>query len=94
MKLFCVYILANKERGTLYTGVTSNLKKRVWEHKNKVLDGFTKEHNLDKLVWYETHNEPRPAFTREKQIKNWNREWKFRIIEEFNPLWEDLYDKI
>lgn len=89
-----VYILSNKRNGTLYTGVTSNLAKRLWEHKNNLLEGFTKKHNVHKLVYYELHDEMLSAITREKQIKEWQRNWKIRLIEERNPYWRDLSSEI
>ena len=90
-KLPCVYILTNKPLGTLYIGVTSNLPQRIWQHKNKVTKGFTEKYSLNKLVWYEVHEELMSAIEREKTLKAWKREWKIRIIEEMNPLWRDLY---
>jgi putative endonuclease len=90
MMNYYVYILCNKRNGTLYTGVTSDLKKRVYEHKNKLADGFTKEHGLDKLVWYEPHEDIRVAINREKLIKKWKRKWKLELVDRFNPLWDDL----
>ena len=94
MKQCYVYILASKKNGTLYIGVTSDLSKRVYEHKQNLVDGFTKEHNIHDLVYYETHNEVEEAILREKQMKKWNRKWKIRLIEEKNPDWKDLYDEI
>ena len=93
-KLPAVYIMASKRNGTLYTGVTSNLIQRVWQHKNNLIEGFTKRYNVHLLVWYEIHNEMNSAIVREKQIKEWKREWKLRLIEESNPDWDDLYDLI
>ncbi len=93
-KQFYVYILTNARNGTLYTGVTNDLLRRVWEHKNGVIEGFTKQHELEKLVWYEIHATAYDAITREKRIKAWKRDWKKRIIEEMNPYWNDLYDSI
>ena len=90
-KLPCVYILTNKPLGTLYIGVTSNLPQRIWQHKNKVTKGFTEKYSLNKLVWYEVHEEMMSAIEREKTLKAWKRERKIRIIEEMNPLWRDLY---
>ena len=87
----CVYVLASKRNGTLYTGVTSNLLKRVWEHKNNVAEGFTQKHGIHSLVWYEVHDTMDTAIQREKAIKNWNRAWKIRAIEETNTQWQDLY---
>jgi putative endonuclease len=84
-KLFAVYILASRPYGTLYVGVTSNLPKRVWEHREGLADGFTKEYGIKQLVWYEVHGEAIPAITREKQIKKWNRQWKINLITAMNP---------
>jgi putative endonuclease len=86
-----VYIITNKRNGTLYTGVTSDLAKRVWEHKNGVVEGFSRKYELKDLVWYEVHDDIAEAIKREKQIKKWERKWKLRIIEEMNPDWDDLY---
>jgi putative endonuclease len=90
-KLPCVYILTNKPLGTLYIGVTSNLPQRIWQHKTKVTKGFTEKYNLNKIVWYEAHEDIMSAMQREKALKVWKRDWKIRIIEEMNPLWRDLY---
>ncbi len=87
----CVYILASKRNGTLYTGVTSNLVKRVWEHKNALTYGFTSKYGVHTLVWYEVHAAIEPAIQREKAIKSWKRVWKIKIIEDMNPQWCDLY---
>ncbi len=87
----CVYLLASKRNGTLYTGVTSNLLKRVWEHKNNLLEGFTSKYGVHTLVWYEMHDTMESAIRREKSIKNWKRVWKITTIEELNPNWRDLY---
>ncbi len=89
-----VYILASKSHGTLYVGVTSDLRKRIWEHRNDVAEGFTKEHGIHRLVYFELHDEMRMAIAREKQIKKWNRNWKVQLIEETNPRWRDLWDDI
>lgn len=89
-----VYILASKRNGTLYIGVTSNLIKRVWEHKQKFVDGFAEQHNVTLLVYYELHDEMSSAIAREKVLKKWNRSWKKRLIEKDNPYWLDLWDKI
>jgi len=94
MKNFYVYILCNKRNGTLYTGVTSKIIKRIYEHKNKLVDGFTKKYNLHRLVWYELHETVESAITREKRIKKWERKWKLELIEKDNPRWNDLYDHI
>ena len=89
-----VYILASKAYGTLYVGVTSNLARRVFEHRNGVVSGFSKEYGVKRLVWYEVHQEIMGAILREKQIKKWNRDWKVNLIQESNPDWRDLYDEI
>lgn len=94
MKQPTVYILASKRRGTLYIGVTSDLIKRVWEHKNGFVPGFTKKYNIHNLVYYESHEDMESAILREKQMKKWNRMWKIRLIEELNPKWNDLYKDI
>ncbi len=90
-KHFCVYMLASDRNGTLYVGVTSNLIKRIWEHKEGVVPGFTSEYGVHKLVWYEQHGSAESAITREKRIKKWNRAWKIKLIEETNPYWNDLF---
>lgn len=89
-----VYLLASQKNGTLYTGVTSDLVKRVWQHKNNVVEGFSKKYHVHLLVWYEVHNEIESAITREKQIKEWKRVWKLELIEKTNPTWNDLYNEI
>jgi putative endonuclease len=91
MKQPCVYILSNAVRGTLYVGVTSNLIQRVWQHKQDLVDGFSKQYQVHRLVYYEVHEDMLSAITREKQIKKWNRMWKIRLIEETNSSWQDLY---
>ena len=91
-KRFYVYILASQRNGTLYVGVTSNLLKRVDEHRRGFMDGFTKTHEVHHLVWYEPHESAEAAITREKQVKRWKRSWKLRLIEENNPEWDDLYE--
>jgi len=88
---FYVYILSSQRRGTLYVGVTSDLLKRLYEHKNGVVEGFTKRYGVHRLVYYEVAKDAEAALTRERQIKKWNRVWKLRLIEEHNPEWEDLY---
>ena len=87
-----VYILASKKNGTLYIGVTTDLKKRVWQHKNKEIEGFTKKYGVDKLVYFEPYDEYWEAANREKQLKKWNRAWKIELIKKQNPDWNDLYD--
>ncbi len=94
MKQYYVYILASQKNETLYVGVTSNLTKRVYEHKHNFIDGFTKKYNVPDLVYYEHFSEVEEAILREKQIKKWNRKWKLRLIEEKNPAWSDLYNEI
>lgn len=94
MKTYCVYILASKRNGTLYVGVTSNLKGRVWQHKEKAVKGFTEKYTVSQLVYYECMEDVFSAIRREKQLKKWNRAWKIRLIEEKNPQWKDLYDKL
>jgi len=89
-----VYILASKPNGTLYIGVTSDLAKRVWEHKNDSVDGFTKRYGVHRLVYYELHADMMSAITREKQLKKWNRAWKLELIESENPGWNDLSEGI
>jgi putative endonuclease len=89
-----VYILANKRNGTLYVGVTSDLVKRIWEHKNNIVEGFTKDYNVHQLVWYELHESMESAIIREKRLKDWKRAWKLELIEGKNPDWMDLYDTI
>jgi putative endonuclease len=86
-----VYLLASKPHGTLYVGVTSDLAKRVFEHKTKAVPGFTARYGVDTLVWFEAHDSAETAIRREKQIKEWKREWKFNLIERDNPHWIDLY---
>ncbi len=90
----CVYMLASKRNGTLYTGVTSNLLKRVWEHKNNLVEGFTNKYGVHTLVWYELHNTMDSAIQREKAIKNWKRAWKLKVIEKMNSHWHDLYSDL
>jgi len=89
-----VYILASKRNGTLYIGVTSDLVKRIWEHKNSMVEGFTKRYNVHRLVWYELHGSMESAIIREKRLKDWKRKWKLELIESNNPNWQDLYHTI
>jgi putative endonuclease len=93
-KQFCVYILTNRPRGTLYIGVTSNLPQRVAQHREKLVAGFTGKYGLGQLAWYELHENAESAIVREKQIKKWDRLWKIRLIETMNPDWRDLYEAI
>ena len=90
-KRYFVYLLASRRNGTLYVGVTSDLARRVWEHRSGFVDGFTKRYGVHDLIWFEMHSSAEAAITREKQIKKWNREWKIRLIEAMNPYWNDLY---
>ena len=94
MKQPCVYILASERNGTLYVGVTSNLVKRVWEHKSDLVGGFTKRYGVHTLVWYEGHETMESAIAREKAIKEWRRAWKLELVEERNPAWRDLYEEL
>ena len=89
-----VYILASKQNGTLYIGVTSDLKKRAWTHKNDLVEGFTKKYGVHFPVYYELHGDMVSAITSEKQIKKWNRAWKLELIETQNPDWKDLWNDI
>ncbi|MGS2719904.1 GIY-YIG nuclease family protein [Paraglaciecola aestuariivivens] len=91
MKAPVVYILASKKNGTLYTGVTSDLIKRVWEHKNNLVKGFSQKYSIHSLVYFEQHTDMSEAILREKQIKKWKRAWKVALIEKNNPQWNDLY---
>lgn len=93
-KQFYIYILTNFHNTVLYTGVTNNLVRRLYEHKNKLSDGFSKKYNLNKLVYYEVFNDPEHAISREKQIKAGSRKKKVELVESMNPYWQDLYDEI
>ena len=93
-KSYYVYILASKRNGTLYIGVTSGLKKRVYEHKNDMVEGFTKKYRVHMLVYYETTSDVESAIRREKQLKKWRRKWKIELIEKMNPEWRDLYNAL
>ena len=90
----CVYMLASRRNGTLYVGVTSDLIKRVWEHKNGLAEGFTKRYAGHELVWYEIHETLESAIVREKALKEWKRKWKLEVIERGNPNWLDLYNEL
>ena len=90
MKTYAVYIMASKRNGTLYTGVTNDLRRRVYEHKHGLIEGFTKKYRVRMLVWYELTDSIESAIQKEKQIKNWKRAWKLKLIEEKNPQWRDL----
>jgi len=94
MKKFYVYIVCSKRNGTLYIGVTSDLIKRVYEHKHNMAEGFTKKYTVHHLVWYEIHESAESAIPREKQIKKWKRGWKLKLIEKDNLQWNDLYESI
>jgi putative endonuclease len=94
MKEPCVYILAGRRNGTLYVGVTSDLAGRVSEHKENVVEGFTRRYGVQTLVWYEPHDSMDSAIKREKAIKEWKRRWKLALIEEDNPTWRDLYEDL
>jgi putative endonuclease len=89
-----VYILTNQRNGTLYTGVTSNLIQRSWQHRNSLQSGFSNRYKVKQLVWYEVHDSITSAIQREKQLKKWYRVWKLKLIEDFNPHWNDLYETL
>jgi putative endonuclease len=93
-KQYYIYILASKPNGTLYTGVTNNLIRRVYEHKNVLTKGFAGKYGVNTLVYFEVTNDPNTAIAREKQLKNWKREWKIELIEKENPGWKDLYERL
>lgn len=90
-KNYYTYILSNKKNGTLYIGVTNDLLRRIYEHKRKLVDGFTASYDVDKLVYFEQFEDIYDAINREKQLKKWNRSWKTELIEDFNPKWNDLF---
>ena len=94
MKQPCVYLLASSRNGTLYAGVTSDLVQRIWQHKNDLVEGFTKRYRVHTLVWYEVCGTMEAAIAREKAIKEWKRSWKIKLIEESNPEWLDLYEEL
>jgi len=94
MLQYYVYILSSKKYGTLYTGITNNLARRIHEHKTNLADGFSKKYGVHHLVYYEIHEDVREAILREKQIKKWNRNWKINLIEKDNPYWFDLYEEL
>ncbi|MDN5940767.1 MAG: GIY-YIG nuclease family protein [Nitrospira sp.] len=91
MKQPAVYMLASRHNGTLYTGVTSDLVRRIWEHRNDLVEGFTKRYGVRSLVYFELHDDMLEAIRREKQVKKWNRAWKIELIERTNPQWQDLW---
>ena len=92
-KQYYIYILTNKSNKVIYIGVTNDLERRMFEHKNKLVEGFTKRYNLMKLVFYEVTEDVESAISREKQLKNWHRDWKINLINQFNPEWEDLSER-
>ena len=94
MKTYYVYILASKRNGTLYIGVTNNLIRRVYEHRNDLINGFAKKYKVHMLVYYEHTNDINSAIQREKRLKKWKREWKIELIETMNPDWHDLYEQL
>jgi putative endonuclease len=94
MKAFCVYIMASQRNGTLYVGVTSDLVKRIWEHRQDAVKGFTQRYQVHDLVWYEQHETAESAISREKRIKKWKRSWKIELIQAMNPDWRDLYEDV
>ena len=91
---FFVYIVASKRNGTLYVGMTDDLLKRAWQHRHGIIPGFTRDHNVKSLVWYETHESRESAILRERRMKRWNRAWKLELIESHNPDWRDLNEEI
>lgn len=94
MRSYWVYILASKRNGTLYIGVTNNLGRRVYEHRTKAAEGFTSRYSVGMLVWYEEYDDVQEAIAREKSLKRWERAWKLKLIEDFNPDWRDLYEEL
>ena len=94
MRYYYVYIMASKRNGTIYVGVTNDLVGRVYQHKNDMVDGFTKRYGVHSLVYYEQAEEICSAIEREKQLKKWNRKWKLELIEKVNPEWKDLYEEL
>ena len=94
MNSYYVYMLASKRNGTLYIGVTNDLIRRTFEHKNELVEGFTKKYKVHSLVYFEECGDVESVIMREKQLKKWNRAWKLRLIEQTNPLWKDLYQDL
>jgi putative endonuclease len=92
--LYYVYIMTSRRNGTVYIGVTNDIQRRTWEHRNGHADGFTKKYNIRILVWYELHEDINAAIAREKQLKGWNRAWKILLIEKNNSGWNDLYERL
>jgi putative endonuclease len=91
---FYVYILGSRRNGTLYIGMTDDIAKRTWQHRNGIMAGFTKKYDVKLLVWLEQHDSRESAFMRERQLKKWNRSWKLQLIEKENPNWRDLWDDL
>jgi len=91
---YFVYILASQRHGTLYVGVTNNLVRRIYEHREKLIEGFTSQYNVTRLVWFDQTESIEEAITHEKRLKRWRREWKIALIEKTNPAWDDLYESI
>ena len=91
---YYVYLLASQRNGTLYIGVTGDLVRRIWEHREGAIPGFTRDYDVKRLVWYEQHGDIREAITREKRLKRWKRAWKLALIEDANPQWRDLWDDL
>jgi len=94
MKSYFVYIMASQKNGTLYIGITSNLIKRAWEHKNNLVEGFTKKYKVHRLVYFEQTENVQSALIKKKQLKKWRRKWKIELIEKNNPNWNDLYNNL
>jgi len=94
LKQYYVYMLTNKTNRVLYIGVANDLERRIFEHKNKLVEGFSKKYNLTKLVYYEVTSEIQSALEREKKLKNWHRDWKINMVNNFNPMWKDLSEEI
>jgi putative endonuclease len=92
--MYWIYILPSGKHGTLYIGVTNDLIRRVYQHKHKLIKGFTTQYKADRLVWYDGYDDPTSAITREKELKKWRRNWKINLIEQDNPNWDDLYDEV
>ncbi len=92
--LYFVYMLASRRNGTLYIGVTNDIMRRTWEHKNDLVEGFTKKYGVHILVWYECHEDIHAAIAREKRLKRWNRAWKIKLIEQHNSGWNDIYARL
>lgn len=93
-KYYWVYIISSHKNGTLYVGITNDLRRRIYEHKHQMVDGFTQKYSIQLLIYFERHESPESAITREKQLKKWKRQWKLRLIEKQNPTWKDLYKDI